>query len=191
MKKFFAFLAAALLVVACGGTKEEPKTIEDQMLDHIAKIEKAVKAGDFEKAEAASEAFDEWGYSLNDEQMMEAIEAMEKYEERITKLMLAYEELEYAALEDEYYGYEEYYDEAVETAGEYYDEAVDAAGEYYDEAVEAAGEYYEKAVETAGEYYEEAAAAADKYYKEASKAAEKQLENATKAADDYLKKLGL
>ena len=114
MKKFFAFLAAALLVVACGGSKEEPKSIEDQMLDHIAKIEKAVKAGDVEAAEAASEAFDEWGYSLSEDQMMEAIEAMEKHEERITKLMLAYEAMSYGA--DEYYewddeDYEDYDDE--------------------------------------------------------------------------------
>ena len=128
MKKFFAFLAAALLVVACGGgnAKEEPKTIEDQLLDHVAKIEKAVKAGDFEKAEAASEALDEWAYSLNDEQMMEAMEAMEKHEERVTELMLAYEELEYAALEDEYYGYEECYDED-------YDEWNDEDYEDYDD----------------------------------------------------------
>ena len=137
MKKFFAFLAAALLVVACGGSKEEPKSIEDQMLDHIAKIEKAVKAGDVEAVEAASEAFDEWGYSLSEDQMMEAIEAMEKHEERITKLMLACEAMENGA--DEYYDewddedYEDYYDEDYEDYEDYDYEDYDDEDEWDDE----------------------------------------------------------
>ena len=71
MKKLFAFLAAALLVVACGGTKEEPKTIEDQALEYMAKIEKAVKAGDFEETMAVTEAYWEWVGSLNEEQQQE------------------------------------------------------------------------------------------------------------------------
>ena len=139
MKKFFAFLAAALLVVACGGSKEEPKSIEDQMLDHIAKIEKAVEAGDVEAVEAASEAFDEWGYSLSEDQMMEAIEAMVKHEERITKLMLACEAMENGA--DEYYDewddedYEDYDDEDYEDYDyeDYDDEDYDDEDEWDDE----------------------------------------------------------
>ena len=80
MKKLFAILAAALLVVACGGgnTKEEPKSIEDQLLEHKAKIEKAYENGDYEEVQAAVEAFQKWYESLNEEEAQEAHEAAMK-----------------------------------------------------------------------------------------------------------------
>ena len=79
MKKLFAILAAALLVVACGGnTKEEPKSIEDQLLEHKAKIEKAYENGDYEEVQAAVEAFQKWYESLNEEEAQEAQEAAMK-----------------------------------------------------------------------------------------------------------------
>lgn len=80
MKKLFAILAAALLVVACGGgnTKEEPKSIEDQLLEHKAKIEKAYENGDYEETQAAVEAFQKWYESLNEEEAQEAQEAAMK-----------------------------------------------------------------------------------------------------------------
>ena len=83
MKKLFAILAAALLVVACGGgnTKEEPKSIEDQALEHVAKIEKATKNGDYEELQAAQVAFEEWFKSLNDEQQNEAALALVEWME--------------------------------------------------------------------------------------------------------------
>ena len=49
MKKLFTILAVASLVVACGGgnAKEEPKSIEDQLWEYVAKMEKAVEADDY------------------------------------------------------------------------------------------------------------------------------------------------
>ena len=86
MKKLFTILAAALFVVACGGgnaKKEEPKSIEDQLLKHVAKIEKAVKADNYEKAIDLYWAFEEWVDSLDDEQYDEFEEAFEKNEKRL------------------------------------------------------------------------------------------------------------
>ena len=59
MKKFLAIMTAAVLVVACGGgtnTKNntKPKTIEDQLLAHLVKIEKALMDGEYEQTRAAS-----------------------------------------------------------------------------------------------------------------------------------------
>ena len=52
-------MTAAVLVVACGGgtnTKNntKPKTIEDQLLAHLVKIEKALMDGEYEQTRAAS-----------------------------------------------------------------------------------------------------------------------------------------
>ena len=97
MKKLFAILAAAFVVVACGGgaEKDEPKTIEDQLLGYIAKMEKAVEAGDVEAASAATEAFEKWGESLDEEQLTEVFEAYQKHEDRIMKVALECEALIY------------------------------------------------------------------------------------------------
>ena len=64
MKKLFTILAVAMFVVGCGN---EAKTIEDLVLAHIVKIEKAVSAGDYDGAVAAATAYDEWQQSLNAE----------------------------------------------------------------------------------------------------------------------------
>lgn len=83
MKKLFAILAVASLVVACGGgnAKDEPKSIEDQLSEYLTKMEKAVKADDYEKAIDIYLAYEEWVDSLNEEQMEELIEVMEDMED--------------------------------------------------------------------------------------------------------------
>ena len=64
MKKFFAILVAALLVVACGGNaKKEPKSVEDQLLEQGAKMEQAMKA---EANNSASSAWDDEDYDDED-----------------------------------------------------------------------------------------------------------------------------
>lgn len=86
MKKLFTILAAALFVVACGGgnsKKEEPKSIEDQLLEYAAKMERAVKADNYEKAIDLYWDFEEWVDSLDDEQYDEFEEAFEKNEKRL------------------------------------------------------------------------------------------------------------
>lgn len=117
MKKLFAILAAALLVVACGGEQKKPATLEDQIVSHLDKIENALKSGDFDKVMAAAEAFDEWGTSLGEEQLMEAVQIMEKYQERAESLMGAIAQMELAQYDE----FEECYEECCIDA----DEAID------------------------------------------------------------------
>ena len=71
-------MAVASLVVACGGgnAKEEPKSIEDQLWEYIAKMEKAVEAKDQLATREACEAFWEWMGSLDEEQTEEVREIM-------------------------------------------------------------------------------------------------------------------
>ncbi|MDO5497830.1 MAG: SH3 domain-containing protein [Alistipes sp.] len=83
MKKLFAILAVALLVVACGGgntKKEEPKSIEDQLSEYLTKMEKAVKADNYEKAIDIYLAYEEWVDSLDEEQLKELKEVKEDME---------------------------------------------------------------------------------------------------------------
>lgn len=89
MKKFFAIIAAALLVVACG-----TKSIEDQLLGHITKIEKAVKAGKFEQAKAAAIAYYEWMESLNESQEEELEVAIIKHDAVIMKALTAWDDMQ-------------------------------------------------------------------------------------------------
>jgi hypothetical protein len=138
MKKLFAILAVVMLVVACGGEQKKPMTIEDKFMDYISQIEKAVEAGDAEKAESLIVAFDEWGTSLDEKDMAEIEKVASKNEDRIFKAMIACEALVTAEVE-EYY--EECFDECCIDA----DEAIEA----YDEAVEEAVEDVEDAMEEA------------------------------------------
>lgn len=107
MKKLFAILAAALLVVACGETKEKPKTIEDQLLEHLAKVEKALETGDLEKVDEANNAWYGWSSSLSGEEAKEHEAAVEKHMERIMEINYAYENILYGDCE-EYEECEEY-----------------------------------------------------------------------------------
>ena len=83
MKKLFAILAVASLVVACGGgnAKDEPKSIEDQFLEHLAKMEKAIEAEDWGKTSEACSAYWEWEASLDEEQSEELHEIIGSKEE--------------------------------------------------------------------------------------------------------------
>lgn len=93
MKKLFAILAAALLVVACGETKEKPKTIEEQLLEHLAKTEKALETGDPEKVYEAMNASYEWSSSLSGEEAKEYEAAVEKHMERIMEINYANDQI--------------------------------------------------------------------------------------------------
>ena len=107
MKKLFAILAAALLVVACGETKEKPKTIEDQLLEHLAKVEKALETGDPEKVSEAMNAWYGWSSSLSGEEAKEHEAAVEKHMERIMEISCANDKIWYGDCE-EYEECEEY-----------------------------------------------------------------------------------
>lgn len=107
MKKLFAILVAALLVVACGETKEKPKTIEDQLLEHLAKVEKALETGDPEKVYEAMNAWYGWSSSLSGEEAKEHEAAVEKHMERIMEINLANDEIWYGGDCEEYEEYEE------------------------------------------------------------------------------------
>ena len=66
MKKLFAILAAAFVVVACGGgaEKDEPATFEDQLVEYIEDMEEAVEDDDPEAALEALQSFTEWSQSI-------------------------------------------------------------------------------------------------------------------------------
>ena len=86
MKKTFAILTVALLVVACGGgntKKEGPKSIEDQLKEYLTKMEKAYLADKWEEAEGIYWDYEEWVDSLDEEQMEELMEIMEKDVEKL------------------------------------------------------------------------------------------------------------
>ena len=138
MKKLFAILAVALLAVACGGEQKKPMTIEDKFMDYISQIEKAVEAGDAEKAESLIVAFEEWGTSLNEKDMAEIEKVASKNEDRIFKAMIACEALVMAEVE-------EYYEECFNECCIDADEAIEA----YEDAVEEAVEDVEDAMEEA------------------------------------------
>ena len=97
MKKVFAILAVASLVVACGGgnAKEEPKSIEDLFLEHLAKMEKAIEAKDREKTSEACNAYWEWENSLDEEQSEELHEIIGSKEEYWTILGAAGDAVNY------------------------------------------------------------------------------------------------
>ena len=96
MKKLFAILAAALFVVACGGNaKNEPKSIEDQFLEHLAKMEKAIEAKDWQKTSEACNAYWEWDESLSEEQSEELDEIIGSKEEYWTLLGTAIDAANY------------------------------------------------------------------------------------------------
>ena len=94
MKKFFAIMAAALLVVACGGTK----SVEDQLLVHISKLEKAITAGDYDQAQAAAAAYYEWEESLNASQAEELAVALIKHDAYIMKALTSWDEMQADAI---------------------------------------------------------------------------------------------
>lgn len=101
MKKLFTILAAALFVVACGGgnAKNEPKSLEEQFLEHLAKMEKAMEAKDWKKTSEACNAFWEWDDSLDEEQSEELDEILRSKEE--------YWDILGAAIDAANYGYDE------------------------------------------------------------------------------------
>lgn len=84
MKKLFAILAVASLVVACGGgnAKEEPKSIEDQLWEYVAKMDKAVEADDYETAIEHYIDYEKWVLSLDEKQSEELMEVLDKDPER-------------------------------------------------------------------------------------------------------------
>ena len=95
MKKLFAILAAALFIVACGGgnTKNEPKSIEEQLLEYMAKIEEAAKARDLEKGLEIKADYFRWIEKIKAEQHEEEFsEALEKHMESIQMTMSLFDE---------------------------------------------------------------------------------------------------
>ena len=91
MKKLFAILVAALLVVAC--TKNESKSIEEQLLEYMAKIEEAAKARDLEKGLEIRADYSRWIDKIRAEQHEEEFsEAWEKHSEYIQMTMGLFDE---------------------------------------------------------------------------------------------------
>lgn len=100
MKKLFAILAVVMLVVACGGEQKKPMTIEDKFMDYIAQIEKAVEAGDVEQIDALTVAFDEWGTSLNEEDLAKVQKVFEENEDYIFKVMMSCDALMMSSVDE-------------------------------------------------------------------------------------------
>lgn len=95
MKKLFAILAAALFVVACGSKQkeDEPKTIEEQLLEYMAEIEEAAKARDLEKGLEIKADYFRWKEKITAEQHEEEFnEALEKHMEYFQMTMSLFDE---------------------------------------------------------------------------------------------------
>ncbi|MBQ2240251.1 MAG: hypothetical protein II322_05465 [Alistipes sp.] len=110
MKKLFAILAAAFVVVACGGgasDKDEPATFEDQLVEYIEDMEEAVEDDDPEAALEALQSFTEWSQSI--ESTDEVNEVAKKYETRITNAIMECTALGYEMADDYYDDYDYYY----------------------------------------------------------------------------------
>ena len=93
MKKLFAILAAALFVVACDSKqKDEPKTIEEQLLEYMAEIEEATEARDEVKGYEVHEAYGRWVDGLIAEQRGDEFrEVWEKHKDYIQKTMSVFD----------------------------------------------------------------------------------------------------
>lgn len=109
MKKLFAILAAAFVVVACGGgaDKDEPATFEDQLVEYIEDMEEAVEDDDPEAAIEALQSFTEWSQSIESTEEVE--EVAKKYETRITNAIMECTALGYEMADDYYDDYDYYY----------------------------------------------------------------------------------
>ena len=109
MKKLFAILAAAFVVVACGGgaEKDEPATFEDQLVEYIEDMEEAVEDDDPEAALEALQNFQEWSQSIDSTDEVEEV-AM-KYQTRITNAIIECTALGYEMADDYYDDYDYYY----------------------------------------------------------------------------------
>lgn len=109
MKKLFTILAAAFVVVACGGgaEKDEPATFEDQLVEYIEDMEEAVEDDDPEAALEALQNFQEWSQSIDSTDEVEEV-AM-KYQTRITNAIMECAALGYEMTDDYYDDYDYYY----------------------------------------------------------------------------------
>ena len=109
MKKLFAILAAAFVVVACGGgaEKDEPATFEDQLVEYIEDMEEAVEDDDPEAALEALQNFQKWSQSIDSTDEVEEV-AM-KYQTRITNAIMECTALGYEMANDYYDDYDYYY----------------------------------------------------------------------------------
>ena len=109
MKKLFAILAAAMLVVACGGgaEKDEPATFEDQLVEYIEDMEEAVEDDDPEAAFEALQNFNDWIQTI--ESTDEVEEVAKKYQTRITNAIMECTALGYEMADDYYDDYDYYY----------------------------------------------------------------------------------
>ena len=109
MKKLFAILAAACVVVACGGgaEKDEPATFEDQLVEYIEDMEEAVEDDDPEAAFEALQNFNDWIQTI--ESTDEVEEVAKKYQTRITNAIMECTALGYEMADDYYDDYDYYY----------------------------------------------------------------------------------
>jgi ribosomal protein S18 len=110
MKKLFAILAAAFVVVACGGgasDKDEPATFEDQLVEYIEDMEEAVEDDDPEAALEALQSYVDWSQSI--ESTDEVNEVAMKYQTRITNAIRECTALGYEMADDYYDDYDYYY----------------------------------------------------------------------------------
>ena len=182
MKKLFAILAVAALVVACG--EEKPKTVEEQCLDHLANIERAVEAEDFEAADAAFAAYGEWISTLDEADYEKVMEVVWENEERIELLSIVASrgDLGCDCCDEDYDMYEEDYDKGGKNARNVYDEDYEEAYDMYEEAYDEARDMYEEAYDEARDMYEEAYDEARDMYEEAYDEAMEEYEDAMEDA---------
>ena len=158
MKKVIMIIAAAFMVLACGGNKSQ-----DPYTKYLDQAYEAMENGDYELAEELLIEYQSWFVELDEAEMEEASARLEQwyesygeefeamYEEYLDEVGDYYDDLDYEGMLGEYEELLEEYDE--EELLEAYEEALEA---YDDEVLEAYGEAMEEALDAYGDSMEDA-----------------------------------
>lgn len=132
MKKILLFVAAAVLIVACGGS-----SVEDKVVDYLQKIENASDVRDLKTAKKLYEEMSNWLQGLSIEDQQKAQKAAMEY-----MASKGYDyDFDYDSDYDSYTDYDEDYEysydeeEYVEESGDDWDILLDEYEEYVNDAV--------------------------------------------------------
>ena len=131
MKKILVLLAAAMLIVACGGSGKKAQTVEEKAADYTMKM---LNAQTEAEAEAIEEEAMAWFETLSEEDQIKAFKAIEKARDEFYSSDKGDGEYEYDEYDYDEYDYDDYEDYDYEDYDEYdYDDYDDYDYDDYDD----------------------------------------------------------